>query len=165
MDSTKYFIEQPSVLLLKRVLLLLIFFYCALMKLPLHWQPYRPDLFVLYLLYRTMLSNDQNFGIEKGWLLGMFANLCYPLYFGGVAALFVTIQLVVERYRMQWTMYSSFQWFLVGATLLLPYQIGFFALYQGAYSMWMPSLGWCLYGANVVAWAAVIVFSHYMNNR
>lgn len=165
MDSTKYFMDQPQVLFLKRVLLLLAFFYCALMKIPANWQPYRPDLFVLYLLYRTMLSRRSDFSLEKAWLLGMFANLCYPLYFGGVAALFVGIQLIVEHYRMQWSMYSPLQWFLLGALLLLLYQVGFFALYQSGNGAWMPGIGWCMYGSNVTAWAVVLTLSHYANVR
>jgi cell shape-determining protein MreD len=165
MDSTRYFIEQPAVLLLKRVLLLLAFFYCALIKLPVQWQPYRPDLFVLYLFYRTMLSRDNDFGVEKAWLLGLFANVCYPLTFGGLAALMVTFQLIVERYRVMWSMYSAFQWFLVGASLLLPYQVGFFLLYKGVHSFWMPDIGWYMYASNVLAWAVIVVLAHFARSR
>ena len=165
MDSTRYFIEQPSVILAKRILLLLWFFYCALVKLPLQWEVCRPDLFVLYLLYRTLFGKEAAFGVEKAWLLGIFANLCYPLYFGGLGALFVVIQSVVQYYRTRWVMYSAFQWFLVGVIILLPYQIAFLCLYKGGGVSSMASVGWYMYGANVVVWGVIVALSRCIGHR
>ena len=145
--------ETPYLLFIKRVMLIFLFFYFALTKLPEGLEYMRPEPFVLYLLYRSIYGAKNDFTLYKAWLLGAFANICYPVYLGSISLMFITIYLLIKTYHSRLMMYSVSQLFLFVAIMLLFYQIGFHVFYLDGVVDFFGVNFWKSYCASLAAWA------------
>jgi len=153
--------ETPFLLFIKRVVLIFLFFYFALTKLPEGLEYMRPEPFVLYLLYRSIYGAENDFTLYKAWFLGAFANICYPVYFGSISLVFVSACLLIKIYHSRLVMYSAFQLLLSVAAILLFYQVGFYVFYKDGAIDFFGAMFWKSYCANIVSWSLFILATSY----
>ena len=63
----------------------------AIVSLPFHLNYFRPDLFFILVLYASLFIDETDFSIWDATLIGIFANLFYPVIFGTLGMIFATV--------------------------------------------------------------------------
>ena len=77
---------------------------------------FRPDLFLVLIIHFSLNSHEEYFGMTDAFIFGLFANFCYPVFFGSLSFLYISIFYVLKIYNARLRNYSNF---MIYATLFL----------------------------------------------
>ena len=103
-------IEKIS--LSQKFIALILALFVSEISLPIPFNYFRPDLFLVLLIYFSLHSHEDYFSMVDACIFGLLANFCYPIFFGFLSFLYISIFLVLKIYNPRLRNYSDFMMFI-----------------------------------------------------
>ena len=126
---------------------------------------FRPEPFILYNMFSSIFTDERDFSILDATIVGMVANVFYPITFGVLGLLFATIYMILKLYQTRLAAHDSLMLSFLSMQILSFYQAGFLLFYK--YKL-MYSFGYIFMLStmvNLLIWAFIVKVKYFLESR